>query len=237
MTRTAAACAVAVALAAALAPAADSRTVVLFNGKDTTGWTVHAHGKTTASQWAVGTAAIDAKDPAKLTVTPAKDPATAELVNTGRGGNLASDQKFGDCVIDLEFFYPKGSNSGVYVMGEYEVQIYDTHELKPQKDYQKLGGLYLTAAPKVDVSKPYGNWQRFVIDFRAPHFDAAGRKTENAKFVKVEHNGTVIHENVEVKGPTPSGLTGKESATGPIMFQGDHGPVAFRNIRVTPKGE
>ena len=48
-------------------------------------------------------------------------------------------------------------------------------------------------------------------------------------------NGEVIHENVEMKGPTPGGLTGKEAATGPLMFQGDHGPVAFRNIKITPK--
>jgi hypothetical protein len=54
------------------------------------------------------------------------------------------------------------------------------------------------------------------------------------KFVKIELNGQVIHENVEMKGPTPSGVTGKEAAAGPLMFQGDHGPVAFRGIKVTP---
>ena len=58
----------------------------------------------------------------------------------------------------------------------------------------------------------------------------------NAKFVKVHFNDKLIHENVEcTKGVTPGGLTGKESATGPLMFQGDHGAVAFRNIRLTPK--
>lgn len=73
-----------------------------------------------------------------------------------------------------------------------------------------------------------------VIDFAAPKFED-GKKVANAKFVKVEFNGTVIHENVEcTKGVTPGGLTGKEAAEGPLMFQGDHGPVAFRNIRITP---
>ena len=61
-----------------------------------------------------------------------------------------------------------------------------------------------------------------------------GKKTANAKFLVVKLNGKILHENVEMKGPTPSGVTGKEAATGPIMFQGDHGPVAFRNINITP---
>ena len=72
------------------------------------------------------------------------------------------------------------------------------------------------------------------IDFQAPRFED-GKKTANAKFVKVTLNDQVIHENVEMKGPTPSCLTGQEAPTGPIMFQGDHGPVTFRNIKVTPK--
>ena len=97
-----------------------------------------------------------------------------------------------------------------------------------------LGGLYGAAAPKVNASKKPGEWQKFVIDFQAPRFED-GKKIANAKFVKVTLNDQVIHENVEMKGPTPSGVTGKEAPTGPLMFQGDHGPVAFRNIRVTAK--
>jgi hypothetical protein len=73
-----------------------------------------------------------------------------------------------------------------------------------------------------------------VIDFQAPRFEG-DKKTANARFLKVVLNGQVIHENVEMKGPTPSGVTGKEAPTGPLMFQGDHGPVAFRNIKVTPR--
>jgi hypothetical protein len=86
----------------------------------------------------------------------------------------------------------------------------------------------------VNASKPPGEWQKFVIDFRAPKFDESGKKIANARFVKVELNGQVLHENVEMKGPTPSGVTGKEAPEGPLMFQGDHGPVAYRNIRITP---
>jgi hypothetical protein len=72
------------------------------------------------------------------------------------------------------------------------------------------------------------------IEFRAPRFDGDGKKTANARLVKIVLNGRVIHENLELAGPTPSGVTGKEHARGPIMFQGNHGPVAFRNIRITP---
>jgi hypothetical protein len=84
------------------------------------------------------------------------------------------------------------------------------------------------------MAKKPGEWQKFVIEWQAPKFKD-GKKVANAKFVKVELNGTVIHENVEMKGPTPSGVTGKEAPTGPLMFQGDHGPVAFRNIKITSR--
>jgi hypothetical protein len=73
-----------------------------------------------------------------------------------------------------------------------------------------------------------------VIEFRAPKFEGT-KKVANAKFVKVTLNDVVLHENVEMKGVTPGGLTGREAATGPLMFQGDHGPVAFRNIKVTSR--
>src|SRR5262249_45307638 len=147
--------------------------------------------------------------------------------------DLVSEKKFGDCKVELEFMVPKGSNSGIYLMGEYEVQILDSHGRK-KVGPGDLGGIYATAAPKVNAAKKPGEWQNFVIEFRAPRFKE-GKKVENAKFLKVTLNGQVIHEDVEVKGPTPACLTGKEAPTGPLMFQGDHGPVAFRNVRVTPR--
>ena len=72
------------------------------------------------------------------------------------------------------------------------------------------------------------------VSFRAPRFDAAGKKTANARFVKVTLNGTVIHEDVEVESPTGHAWHNKEVARGPLLLQGDHGPVAFRNVRVRP---
>ena len=119
--------------------------------------------------------------------------------------------------------------------GEYEVQILDSYGKPDDKLGQgDLGALYSAAAPKKNAAKRPGEWQKFVIDFQAPKFEG-GKKTANAKFIKVVLNDVVLHENVEMKQQTPGGLTGKEAATGPLMFQGDHGAVAFRNIKITPR--
>jgi hypothetical protein len=86
----------------------------------------------------------------------------------------------------------------------------------------------------VNASLPPGQWQTFDVVFRAPRFDASGKKTRSARFVKVAHNGKLIHENVEVTGPTRAATYNDEKPTGPLMLQGDHGPVAYRNVRVRP---
>ena len=213
---------------------ADDKPVELFNGKDLTGWKLKAEEK--KSKWQACAVAWDEKKPGELIggINNSPDGKGSVLANIAGGGvDIFTEQKFGDCLIEVEFMIPKGSNSGVYVMGEYEVQVFDSYG-KDKLGMGDLGALYSAAAPKLNASKKPGEWQKFVIDFRAPKFDGE-KKTANAKFVKVTLNDTVLHENVEMKGPTPGGLTGKEAATGPLMFQGDHGPVAFRNIRVTPK--
>src|SRR5918911_3019200 len=98
--------------------------------------------------------------------------------------------------LTLEFNVSKGSNSGVYFQGQYEVQILDSFGKKDKElKYGDCGGIYDTAAPRTNASKAPGEWQTFDVVFRAPRFDAAGKKTANAKFVRVAHNGTVIHEN------------------------------------------
>ena len=211
------------------AHAEDRKAIDLHDGKSLNGW--KARGDAKRSKWVVGTATFDAKEPGKLKAVAAEK--GGDLVNPSSGVDLYSEKKFGDCLIELEVMVPKGSNSGIYVMGEYEVQILDSWG-KAKVGTGDMGGIYATSAPKSNASKKPGEWQTFAIEFRAPRFDA-GKKTANAKFVKVTLNGTVIHENVEVKGPTPSCLTNKEHAEGPLLFQGDHGPVAFRNIRVTPR--
>ncbi|MGI6414343.1 MAG: 3-keto-disaccharide hydrolase [Thermoguttaceae bacterium] len=199
-----------------------------FNGKDLSGWrTAGGDPQTTLK---VGTARLDPNDPARLVV----EPGGSDLVNpTAHAKDFFTEQKFGDGVYEIEFMVPKGSNSGVYIMGEYEIQILDSFG-KTEVGPGDVGGLYGAQAPKVNAAKAPGEWQKFVVDFRAPKFDASGKKTANARFVRVTLNGKVIHENVEMKQQTPGGVTGKEHAEGPLMFQGNHGPVAFRNIKIRP---
>jgi len=95
-----------------------------------------------------------------------------------------------------------------------------------------MGAIYGGFSPPVNASKTPGEWQQYVIEWRAPQFDAGGKKVKNAMFVKVELNGQVLHKNLEMPGPTPGGVTGQEAPVGPLMFQGNHGPVAYRNIVV-----
>lgn len=208
----------------------------LFTGKDLAGWKVRGGEKAAAkSKWsAVASVAVDPKIAARLTAKPG----VGVLLNgdDGRGVDLLSTIEHGDCNLHIEFNVAKGSNSGIYFQGQYEVQILDSFG-KPDKDlkYGDCGGIYNTAAPKTNVSKAPGEWQSFDVTFQAPRFDDKGKKVANAKFVKVVHNGVVIHENVEVKGPTTSALGGPERPLGPLMLQGDHGPVAFRNLRLKQK--
>jgi hypothetical protein len=214
----------------------EGKVIQPFNGVDLKGWKFK--GPASRSKWVVGRATLDEKDARKLSVIKIPPQASGggaarELINAGTSVDLYTEEKFGDCTIEVEFMIPKGSNSGVYLIGEYEVQILDSYG-KKKVGPGDMGGLYTTAAPKVNACKKPGEWQKFVIDFQAPRFDGA-KKVANAKFLKVTLNGQVIHENVEMKKQTPGGLTGKEVPTGPLMFQGNHGPVAFRNIKITVK--
>jgi tetratricopeptide (TPR) repeat protein len=202
--------------------------VELFNGKNLDGWLMKPPRD--RSKWAVGPAKVDPQNPQGLIVALA-GPEPGDLVNLeAHSVDLYTVQKFGDCTIDLEFMVPKGSNSGVYIMGEYEIQILDSFG-KKEVSQGDLGAIYGVSAPKVNAARPPGEWQTMSIEFKAPRFEE-GKKTANARVVKIILNGQTIQEDVELKGPTPGGLTGNESPEGPLMFQGDHGPVAFRNIKV-----
>lgn len=199
-----------------------------FNGKSLEGWTLK--GPKSQSHWMVGVAKINPDHPELLIVKPVAK--NGQLVNAkAHGVDIYSDAKYGDCTLEIEVMVPKGSNSGIYMMGEYEVQVLDSYG-KKKVGPGDIGGLYNAAAPRVNAAKPPGQWQKFVIEFQAPKFKN-GKKVSNAVFKKVTLNGKVIHENVELKGPTPGGVTGKEAPTGPLMFQGNHGAVAYRNIKVT----
>lgn len=163
----------------------------------------------------------------------------------GRTDNLATEVQHADIEAHIEFMVSKGSNSGVYFMGRYEIQILDSFG-KTNLEHGDCGGIYQRwddkrgkgmegfegRAPALNASLPAGQWQSFDVLFRAPRFDGAGRKIEDARFIKVLHNGKVVHENQPVGGPTRAAMFGDEKPHGPLMLQGDHGPVAFRNLRI-----
>jgi hypothetical protein len=207
----------------------------LFNGKDLTGWKLRG-GEPAAkrNKWVVVAGAkLDPKEPRRFVA----EQGAGVLLNggDGHGVDLVLDMTHGDCQLHVEFNVAKGSNSGVYLQGLYEVQILDSFGKKDAElRYGDCGGIYDTAPPRTNASLAPGQWQTFDITFRAPRFDANGKKTANARFVKVVHNGKVIHENVDVKGPTTASLGGPERPHGTILLQGDHGPVAFRNLRLRP---
>jgi hypothetical protein len=207
---------------------------MLFRGNDLTGWRLIDSTQAKRSKWAV-VASVKLKKgmPGHLEAQEG----TGVLLNggDGHGLNLLTTTTFGDCELHVEFSVAKGSNSGVYLMGHYEVQILDSFGKKDADlKYGDCGGIYDTAPPRTNASKAPGEWQTFDIVFRAPRFDASGKKIANARFLKVIHNGKVIHENVEVKKPTTANMGGPEQPRGPLMLQGDHGPVAFRNLRLKP---
>lgn len=217
--------------------AGDGKTVSPFNHSDLKGWTIRNEKN---NKWVVGRAVMDPDNPNMFKVKVLKPdhdggPAVPEMVNhtEGGGSDIYTVEKFGDCRIEVELMIPKGSNSGIYVMGEYEVQVFDSFG-KEKLGMGDMGALYSAAAPKINACKKPGEWQKFVIDFQAPRFEGT-KRVSKAKFLRVILNDQVIHEDVEMNGSTPSCLTGKEAPTGPLMFQGDHGPVTFRNIRVTAK--
>jgi 3-keto-disaccharide hydrolase len=205
--------------------------VVLFNGRDLDNW--QFHGDRQKSKWVVGKARISPKDPTQLVA----EKGYGEMINLpakhGDSLDIFSKQKFGDCRIEVQLMVPQGSNSGVYVMGEYEVQVLDSWG-REKMGPGDMGAIYGASPPRVNACRRPGEWQKYVIEWQAPRFDAAGNKTQNAKFLKVELNGQVLHENLEMKQQTPGGVLGREVPTGPLMFQGNHGPVAFRDVVVTP---
>ena len=149
----------------------------------------------------------------------------------------------GDLDLAFEFMMPRGSNSGVYLQGRYEIQLLDSWG-KKRPGFGDLGGIYQRwddsqpegqkgfegTAPAMNAARAPGLWQSMRLSFQAPRFDAAGNKVQNARIIFAELNGVVIHRNVELTGPTRGNYVAGEGATGPIVIQGDHGPVAFRNF-------
>jgi len=168
--------------------------IKLLNGTNTDGW--HASGKT--NQWVL---------------------INGVLTSPKSGSNLITDQQFNDFKLHIEFKYPAGSNSGVYLRGRYEVQVEDNMGKEPSSTY--LGGIYGFITPNEMVAKAPGEWQSYDITL-------IGRR------VTVVANGKAIIVDQIIPGITGGALDSKEEAPGPIMLQGDHGPIEYRNIVITP---
>lgn len=202
----------------------------LASFRPVTGW----HGVAKAEAIS-GENALNVEGQGKILVnSAAKDKSVPYLITKG---------DYADVRIEMEFMIPKNSNSGVYVMGRYEVQILDSFG-RQKFGSGDLGGIYERArpdkqgfegtAPKTNAAKAPGEWQTLDITFRAPRFDHKGAKTRDATFEKVFVNGVLVQENATTTGPTRSSPLEGETTRGPIAIQGDHGPIAIRSFRVTP---
>jgi hypothetical protein len=172
---------------------------------------------------------------ARRSTDPAGWTVDAKGVATPNHRDISSKQEFGDCYLHVEFKEPLTSsgNSGVGLEGRYEIQILNSYGKKPEA--HECGAIYSQTPPRVIASKPAGEWQTYDIFFRAPRFDADNKLTERAR-VTVYQNGTLIHEDAEIKGPT--GIHYEqykgEVPKGPLVLQGDHDTVQFRNVWLLP---
>ncbi len=208
-------------------------------------WRINRSDTNETADWTTSSSVqLNNKDPKQLRYAPE---AGNILINgpTGKTEHLLTKQEFGDIELKLEFMISEGSNSGIYLMGRYEIQIKDSWTEKepgphtsgaiyPRWDTTRGEGNegYDGHIPRVNASRKPGEWESYEIHFRAPRFDQKGNKIRDAEFVKVIQNGTLIHEHASISGPTREALFEDEAATGPLMVQGDHGPVAYRNIQI-----
>jgi len=169
--------------------------VELFNAKDLTGWKPSNEN----NKWVV------------------KD---GILTNEAAGANLITEQSFEDFKLNLEFKYPEGSNSGVYLRGRYEVQIEDSpKDRHPGNLY--FGAIYGFLTPNALVTKGPNEWNSMEI-------------TLVGRLVTISINGQTVITKQEIPGITGGALDSKEGEPGPLYIQGDHGPIEFRKITITP---
>jgi hypothetical protein len=196
---------------------APKNAIRLFNGKDTAAWTMRKGGGD--CRWIM--------DGSELEVLPGT-------------GDILTKQKFKDYQLHVEFKIPympeahsqSRGNSGVYNHGLYEIQVLDSYN---NDTYAKggCGAIYGQKDPDKNMAKPPLQWQTYDITFHAPRFDAEGKVTANPR-ITVYWNGTLVHNNVEITGPTTASLGGPMTPEGPIMLQ-DHGSkVRFRNVWIVP---
>jgi hypothetical protein len=168
-------------------------------------------------QWEAATPIFNGRDLTGWRVmgTNEWEAADGVLRNRKGGGNLVTTATFTDFKLHVEFRYPPDGNSGVYLRGRYEVQIVDLPGEEPVID--GLGAIYGFLAPNAMAAKKAGEWQSFDV-------------TLVGRLVTVVLNGRTIITNQEIPGITGAALDSREGEPGPLLLQGDHGPVEFRNM-------
>jgi hypothetical protein len=192
-----------------------SDAVVLFDGKDLSKW---AHKDGSPAKWKVE---------------------SGYLETVPKTGYIYTREAFGDCQLHAEFAEPvppKGEsqgrgNSGVFLMGLYEIQVLDSYENKTYADGQ-AAAVYGQYPPLVNAARPPGHWQSYDIVFHGPRFDKAGKLLRPAR-VTVLHNGVLVQDNVELSGPTAHGARPPYSPQPeklPLALQDHSNPIRFRNI-------
>lgn len=194
-----------------LAPPAGA--VVIFDGNNLDKWT------SVPDKWNLGNGAMTVAHPSLMTT-----------------------EEYGSGTYHIEFRTPlmpneRGQgrgNSGVYMLGRYEVQVLDSFGLPPADN--EAGGIYQMAVPLVNASLPPEEWQTYDITFTVAKFDASGKKIEPARLT-VKHNDILIHDNVVLGGPTPGGVSDQDAPKGPLLLQNHGNSVSYRNIWYAPAAE
>ena len=157
--------------------------------------------------------------------------------------HLYTKEEFGDLFLELDFMMAKNSNSGIFLQGRYELQLLDSWT-RTVPTFADCGGIYARwnatrgtyegTPPGMNVSRAPGLWQHLTIKFLAPKFNSKGEKIADARFEEVYLNGVLVQQQAAVTGPTGAPINpafNEEKPTGPLVLQGDHGLVAFKNIR------
>jgi hypothetical protein len=217
----------------------------LINGKNMDGWT-YVDPKREGTWMATRGVYWSAKAPKALV---GRSEPGDRIVNTAKGttaSNLMCAVKMSDFELYIEFMIPANSNSGVYLHGLYEMQIWDSYGIVPRLDTDRTGALYHYqesktlgvdggTVPLVRAEYDHGQWNAYHVWYKAPRFDANGKKTENAMVLRALLNGRLIHENQPRLARTVAAPNMPEATVNPVcMLQGDHGSVAFRNAYVRP---
>jgi hypothetical protein len=232
----------------------------LINGRDLTGWTFR--NPAAKKVWVVcDDVKLDPSDPARLVPVGSGGGPSAVMLcgGDGRGSDIMTVDKFDDYALHIEFTVPKGSNSGVYNRGLFEIQVFDSFGVKTPA-FHDCGALYERAVPKENLAKPSGEWQSFDITLVGKRLslvwngktvydktDVRYGETDRGAFERLTKENAGRPPELQVKlreengryvgyfgeGGTRSSLPGADRP-GPILLQGDHGPVAYRNIRIKP---